>query len=92
MAVLVLAFLATFLIDWAVTLPAIGATPAPSASASASTAPASTQPCTVSPTNGCIQGTITDSDREPVEGVAVDVAGRAASRRPRRRPTPVGGR
>ncbi|MFB9649107.1 branched-chain amino acid ABC transporter permease [Curtobacterium pusillum] len=82
LAVLVAAFLATFLIDWAVTLPAVGATPAPTASASASassapadTAPASTQPCTVSPTNGCIQGTITDSDREPVEGVDVDVTG-----------------
>lgn len=75
MAVLLAAFLATFLIDWAVTLPAVGATPAPTASASASTAPATGQPCTVSPTNGCIQGTITDSDREPVEGVAVDVTG-----------------
>lgn len=73
MAVLVAAFLATFLIDWAVTLPAVGATPAPTSSASS--APASTQPCTVSPTNGCIQGTITDSDRKPVEGVAVDVTG-----------------
>ncbi|SOC89083.1 amino acid/amide ABC transporter membrane protein 1, HAAT family (TC 3.A.1.4.-) [Curtobacterium sp. 314Chir4.1] len=75
MAVLLAAFLATFLIDWAVTLPAVGATSAPTASASASTAPATGQPCTVSPTNGCIQGTITDSDRKSVEGVAVDVTG-----------------
>ncbi|WFR67288.1 branched-chain amino acid ABC transporter permease [Curtobacterium flaccumfaciens] len=75
MAVLLAAFLATFLIDWAVTLPAVGATSVPTASASASTAPATGQPCTVSPTNGCIQGTITDSDREPVAGVAVDVSG-----------------
>ncbi len=77
--VLVAAFLATFLIDWAVTLPAQGATAAPSASASASattgTAPSSTQPCTVSPTNGCIQGTILDSDRKPASGIDVDVAG-----------------
>ncbi|WIB77240.1 branched-chain amino acid ABC transporter permease [Curtobacterium sp. MCPF17_002] len=75
MAVLVAAFLATFLIDWAVTLPAVGATPAPTSSATS--APASTQPCTVSPTNGCIQGTITDSERKPVEGVDVDVTGPA---------------
>ncbi|MBT2501905.1 branched-chain amino acid ABC transporter permease [Curtobacterium sp. ISL-83] len=81
MAVLVAAFLATFLIDWAATVPAIGATATPSASSSASTgtgsAPASTQPCTVSPTNGCIQGTITDSTRKPAVGVAVVVAGPA---------------
>lgn len=75
MAVLLAAFLATFLIDWAVTLPAVGATSAPTPSASASTAPATGRPCTVSPTNGCIQGTITDSDRKSVEGVAVDVTG-----------------
>ncbi|MGN8049408.1 branched-chain amino acid ABC transporter permease [Curtobacterium sp. 22159] len=76
MAVLIVAFLATFLIDWAVTAPANGATASPTASASASTgAGTSTQPCTVSPTNGCIQGTITDSDRRPVEGVDVAVAG-----------------
>ncbi|WP_243698201.1 MULTISPECIES: branched-chain amino acid ABC transporter permease [unclassified Curtobacterium] len=75
--VLVAAFLATFLIDWAVTLPAQGATTTAtaSASASASTAPSSTQPCTVSPTNGCIQGTILDSARKPASGVDVDVAG-----------------
>nr|WP_307859963.1 branched-chain amino acid ABC transporter permease [Curtobacterium flaccumfaciens] len=64
-AVLVAAFLATFLIDWAVTLPAFSAT----------SAPATSQACTVSPDNGCIQGTITDSEREPAEGVDVDVTG-----------------
>jgi neutral amino acid transport system permease protein len=77
--VLVAAFLATFFVDWAVTLPAQGATTAATASAtpsaSASTAPSSTQPCTVSPTNGCIQGTILDSERKPAEGVDVDVTG-----------------
>ncbi|MBF4614260.1 branched-chain amino acid ABC transporter permease [Curtobacterium sp. VKM Ac-1376] len=62
---LVAAFLATFLIDWAVTLPALGAT----------SAPATSQACTVSPDNGCIQGTITDSEREPAAGVDVDVTG-----------------
>ncbi|MBF4603622.1 branched-chain amino acid ABC transporter permease [Curtobacterium sp. VKM Ac-2884] len=62
---LVAAFLATFLIDWAVTLPAFSAT----------SAPATSQACTVSPDNGCIQGTITDSEREPAEGVDVDVTG-----------------
>lgn len=64
-AVLVAAFLATFLIDWAVTLPAFSAT----------SAPATSQACTVSPDNGCIQGTITDSEREPAQDVDVDVAG-----------------
>ncbi|TDW72569.1 amino acid/amide ABC transporter membrane protein 1 (HAAT family) [Curtobacterium sp. PhB25] len=64
-AVLVAAFLATFLIDWAVTLPAFSAT----------SAPATSQACTVSPTNGCIQGTITDSEREPADDVDVDVDG-----------------
>jgi neutral amino acid transport system permease protein len=75
--VLVAAFLATFLIDWAVTIPAQGATPAATASASASSAPSSNQPCTVSTSNGCIQGTILDSKREPAAGVDVDVAGPA---------------
>nr|WP_310821354.1 branched-chain amino acid ABC transporter permease [Curtobacterium flaccumfaciens] len=64
-AVLVAAFLATFLIDWAVTLPAFSAT----------SAPATSQACTVSPDNGCIQGTITDSERDPAEDVDVDVTG-----------------
>ncbi|MCS6566817.1 branched-chain amino acid ABC transporter permease [Curtobacterium flaccumfaciens pv. flaccumfaciens] len=62
---LVAAFLATFLIDWAVTLPAFSAT----------SAPATSQACTVSPDNGCIQGTITDSERDPAEDVDVDVTG-----------------
>ncbi|WIE64622.1 MULTISPECIES: branched-chain amino acid ABC transporter permease [unclassified Curtobacterium] len=70
-AVLFLAFLATFAVDWALTPTADAATSSPSSSS----APSSTQPCTVSPTNGCIQGTITDSERKPAEGVAVDVAG-----------------
>ena len=69
-AVLVAAFLATFLIDWAVTLPAFSAT----------SAPATSQSCTVSPDNGCIQGTITDSEREPAEDVDVDVAGPGSPR------------
>ncbi|OIH99358.1 ABC transporter permease [Curtobacterium sp. MCBA15_009] len=68
---LFLAFLATFAVDWALTPTADAATSSPSSSS----APSSTQPCTVSPTNGCIQGTITDSERKPAEGVAVDVAG-----------------
>lgn len=72
-AVLFLAFLATFAIDWAVSPAAHAATSTPSASSSA--APANGEPCTVSTTNGCIQGTITNSDREPVPDVAVDVAG-----------------
>jgi branched-chain amino acid transport system permease protein len=63
--VLVAAFLATFLIDWAVTLPAFSAT----------SAPATSQACTVSPDNGCIQGTITDSERDPATDVDVDVTG-----------------
>ncbi|MET3450502.1 branched-chain amino acid ABC transporter permease [Curtobacterium sp. 1544] len=49
--------------------------PTSTSSATSTEAPASNQPCTVSPTNGCIQGTITDSDRKSVEGVAVDVTG-----------------
>ena len=72
-AVLFLAFLATFAIDWAVAPAAHAATSSPSASSSS--APASSQPCTVSPTNGCIQGTILDSERKPAEGVDVDVTG-----------------
>lgn len=74
-AVLAAAFLATFLIDWAVTLPAGAATTAPTSSATAETAPATGAPCTVSPTNGCIQGTILDSERDPAQGVDVDVEG-----------------
>lgn len=70
-AVLFLALLATFAVDWAVAPMAQAAPSAPSASS----APASTGPCTVSPTNGCVQGTILDSERKPAEGVAVDVTG-----------------
>jgi neutral amino acid transport system permease protein len=70
-AVLFLALLATFAVDWAVAPMAHAATSAPSASS----APASTGPCVVSPTNGCVQGTILDSERKPAEGVDVDVSG-----------------
>jgi neutral amino acid transport system permease protein len=70
-AVLFLAFLATFAVDVVLSPVAGAATSSPSASS----APASTQPCVVSTTNGCIQGTILDSEREPADGVAVDVTG-----------------
>ncbi|WP_233422348.1 branched-chain amino acid ABC transporter permease [Curtobacterium oceanosedimentum] len=72
-----LAFLATFAVDWAVSPAADAATSSPSASSSPSTGSASTAegPCAVSPTNGCIRGTILDSERKPATGVDVDVAG-----------------
>jgi neutral amino acid transport system permease protein len=70
-AVLFLAFLATFAVDLVLSPVAGAATSSPSASS----APASTGPCVVSTTNGCIQGTILDSDRKPTEGVDVDVTG-----------------
>ncbi|WP_309146374.1 MULTISPECIES: branched-chain amino acid ABC transporter permease [unclassified Curtobacterium] len=70
-AVLFLAFLATFAVDVVLSPVAGAATSSPSASS----APASTGPCVVSTTNGCIQGTILDSEREPAAGVDVDVTG-----------------
>jgi branched-chain amino acid transport system permease protein len=69
--VLFLAFLATFAVDVVLSPVAGAATSSPSASS----APASTQACVVSTTNGCIQGTILDSERKPADGVAVDVTG-----------------
>ncbi|PYY41600.1 branched-chain amino acid ABC transporter permease [Curtobacterium sp. MCPF17_046] len=68
---LFLAFLATFAVDVVLSPVAGAATSSPSASS----APASTGPCVVSTTNGCIQGTILDSEREPASGVDVDVTG-----------------
>lgn len=70
-AVLFLAFLATFAVDWALAPSAHAATSSPSSSS----APASTGPCVVSPTTGCIQGTILDSERKAASGVDVDVTG-----------------
>ncbi|NII41253.1 branched-chain amino acid transport system permease protein [Curtobacterium flaccumfaciens] len=70
-AVLFLAFLATFAVDWALSPVADAATSSPTSSS----APASTGPCVVSTSNGCIQGTILDSERKPTEGVDVAVTG-----------------
>ncbi len=90
-AVLFLAFLATFAVDWAVSPAAEAATSTTSSTSSVTagsvtasssspasapaSAPASTGPCTVSPTNGCIRGTILDSERKPAKGIDVDVSG-----------------
>jgi len=62
---MLLALAATFALDWAF---------APTAQA-ATTAPSSLNACTVSDTNGCIQGTILDSDKKPVEDATIRVTG-----------------
>ncbi|WP_235510802.1 branched-chain amino acid ABC transporter permease [Curtobacterium sp. Leaf261] len=71
-----LALAATFVVEWAMTPPAHATSTSAAAAPSSSASPTSSATsCTVSPTNGCIQGTILSSDKKPVADADIKVTG-----------------